>query len=355
MKLNNFSFLKEYTEAFGPSCFETPAQAVMKRHIGNLHLNDEYSQLTIDGIGNLILDINKKKRDIKKTIAFFAHVDEISFYVTNITDGGVYVAKRTGDYISAISSKIVILNSKFKPVEGLLNYAASAVRNSIDEDYIFVEILEKNNSAKDIRQKHFIHEGSPLVYTTVTNLYNENKIIGKALDNRLGGYLITEVLDNYRRMFPAEYETTRFIFANLVQEEIGGNGAHYISKNYKDLSKVDVSFVIDATHDFTAFGTAVSERRLHANVGIDKGPVITLSPLSNYDIFRNSISKLDSNNIKYQIRSKMKNSWTDLDKIYINNFKGILIQFPVRYMHSSYELASQSDISIMGDALLKLI
>jgi len=355
MELTNLEFLKEYTEALGPSCFEKPAQKVMENHIvNNLCMVGDKNELIIDSIGNLVLDINKKKSKPSKTIGFFTHVDEVSFHVTSITNGGVYVARRSGDVISAISSKVAILNRDLKPIEGLLNYASHSIRNEIDDDYIFVEILDKNNSAKDIRGKLKIHEGSPLVYTTNTNIYPNNRIIGKALDNRVGGYLVTEILRTLRESYKS-FHDNRYIFANVVQEEIGGNGAAYLAKNYKGLETLDIAFVIDSTHDFSSFGTTLDNKRQNNSVSIDNGPVITLSPLSNYDIFTKSLSVLESENIKYQVRSKTKSSLTDLDRIYVNNFKGFLIQFPTRYMHSSYEMVSQSDIISLCNAVLNII
>ena len=101
-------------------------------------------------------------------------------------------------------------------------------------------------------------------------ILNKNKFVCRALDNRMGGFMIAEVA----RLLKENKKTLPFglYITNSVQEEIGLRGAQMIS----DRIKPNAAIVTDVTHDTY---TPMIEKIVQGDAKIGDGPVIAYAPM----------------------------------------------------------------------------
>src|SRR5690606_3273535 len=88
-----------------------------------------------------------------------------------------------------------------------------------------------------------IDVGCPITYDEPLRILNDNIIVGPALDNKIGGYIIAQVLKRISR----ESKTLPYglYVVNSALEETGKLGASIMGNNIKP----DVAIVTDVTHD----------------------------------------------------------------------------------------------------------
>ena len=93
--------------------------------------------------------------------------------------------------------------------------------------------------------------------------------MGRALDNRIGGFMIAEVA----RMLKENKQKLPFglYIVNAVQEEIGLRGAEMVAHRIQP----DVAIITDVTHDTQS---PMYEKKTSGDLHCGKGPVITYGP-----------------------------------------------------------------------------
>ena len=108
---------------------------------------------------------------------------------------------------------------------------------------IFIDVGAQN---KEEVEKMGVHVGCVITYPgDEFHILNDNKFVCRALDNRMGGFMIAEVarlLHENKKELPFGLYIT-----NSVQEEIGLRGAQMITETIKP----NVAIVTDVTHDTT--------------------------------------------------------------------------------------------------------
>lgn len=114
-----------------------------------------------------------------------------------------------------------------------------------------------------------IHIGAVATYEEGYDELAYDYIIGRALDNRVGGFMIAEVArllkENKKKLPYALY------VVNAVQEEIGLRGAEMIARRIKP----DVAIITDVTHDTT---TPMINKIIEGDVACGKGPSLAFGP-----------------------------------------------------------------------------
>src|SRR5699024_9359846 len=110
-----------------------------------------------------------------------------------------------------------------------------------------------------------VHVGCVITYPDEFFVLNKDKWVGRALDNRIGGFMIAEVarlLKENKKSLPFGLYVT-----NSVQEEVGLRGAEMITARIKP----DVAIVTDVCHDTT---TPMIDKKTQGETKIGEGPVI---------------------------------------------------------------------------------
>ena len=336
------TFLFDLLQTPSPTGFELAGQrkwAAYLRQYAHRVENDAYGSAwaTIEG-GHAIDGASAAPRKVM----FEAHADEIGFIIKHVTKEGFLHVDRIGgsDVATARGRRLDILGDK-GPVRGVIgNTAIHLRRDQIAEEKaplphdLYVDVgASKPEEVAELG----IRVGHPAVYTDAVEQLGAKHILGRALDNRMGGFILSQVVANLSRL-PDRLAATVYA-VNAVQEEIGGHGARMIAHRLMP----DVCIVLDVTH---ATDTPGIEHAKHGEVKLGAGPSITHGTCNHPLVVRRLVEVAEAKGIPIQHESSSRYSGTDTDVIFTTR-EGIpsgLVSLPLRYMHSVVEMADLDDI-----------
>lgn len=336
------SFLIDLLNTPSPTGFEVPGQRKWAGYIRPFVDNVEN-----DSYGTAWATLTGPQGG--KRIMLEAHADEIGYIVKHITKDGFLRIDRIGgsDTATARGRRLEILGD-FGPVRGIIGNTAIHLRKDslgdekapkIHELYVDVGASKPEEVAQ-----LGLRVGHPAVYSDTAEALGPNYLVSRALDNRVGGFIIAQVLANLSR----KRETLRSTVygVNAVQEEIGGHGAKMVAYRLNP----DVCIVLDVTH---ATDTPGIDHAQHGEVKLGGGPSITHGTCNHPAVVRRLIEVADRLEIPLQHESSSRYSGTDTDVIFQTR-DGIpsgLVSLPLRYMHSVVEMADLRDVQKVIDLL----
>jgi len=269
-----------------------------------------------------------------------AHADEIGFIVRHIDDKGFLAVGPIGgsDRTLAPARRIRLFGSK-GVVPGVIGNTAIHLRDKANDkpaDWkeLFIDVGASH--AKDV-EKLGIRVGTPAIFMDDAMEFGEGRIVGRALDNRIGGFVLSLVLEELHALKKRPAATT--IAANSVQEEVGCRGAQMVAHRIRP----SVALVFDVTHATDTPGINVKENGL---VELGKGPTISHGAANHPLVMQRLIDVAEKNKIPVQHEAVSRSTSTDADVIYTTR-DGIpcgLISIPLRYMHSPVETVAMSDV-----------
>jgi len=285
-----------------------------------------------------------------------AHVDEISWFVNYITNEGLMYLKRNGGVDHQIApAQRVIIHGKKGPVKAVFGWPAIHTRIGSAEkepvakvDNLFLDCGAR--SKKEIEDLG-IHIGAVVTYQDGFDELAFDYYIGRAFDNRVGGFMIAEVarlLRENRKKLPFG-----LYVVNAVQEEIGLRGAEMIARRIKP----NVAIVTDVTHDTS---TPMINKIVEGETSCGKGPSLSYGPAVHNKLLRFVEDVAARAEIPVQLRAVSRSTGTDTDSFaYANDgCPSVLISIPLRYMHTTVEMLHRRDIEqtikLMYETLLAL-
>lgn len=337
---NSEAFLKRYLDNASPTGFESAGQQLWLEYIKPFI--DEWH---LDNYGTVYGVINPGK-DYKVVIE--GHADEISWFVNYITDEGfVYVVRNGGSDQIIAPSKRVNLHGDKGIVKGVFGWPAIHTRRGKNENLTpSVEniFLDLGASTKAEVLEMGVHVGTVITYDDEFMVLNDKYYVGRALDNRMGGFCIAEVARIIKEN-AIELPYTLYI-VNAVQEEIGLRGAEMIAETIKP----NVAIVTDVTHDT---GTPLMTAKELGDIKCGLGPSVTYGPAVHNKLLQLIIDTATEQNIPFQREAASRSTGTDTDAFAYSNggVPSALISLPLRYMHTTVEMAQKSDV----EAVIKLI
>lgn len=335
----SLTFLENYLNNASPTGYEWTGQKLWMDY-----LKPYVDEFFTDTYGTAVGVINP---DAKFKVVIEGHADEISWYVNFITDDGlIYVTRNGGSDHQIATSKRVNIHTKNGIVKGVFGWPAIHTRNKSKE-----EPPKPNNicidvgcTSKDEVLELGVHIGCVITYPDDFMILNKNKFVCRALDNRMGGFMIAEVarlLKENKKELPFGLYIT-----NSVQEEIGLRGAQMIA----DRIKPNVAIVTDVTHDTY---TPMIEKKVQGDAKIGDGPVIAYAPAVQQKLRDLIIDTADKKKIPFQRAALSRATGTDTDAFAYSNggVASALISLPLRYMHTTVEMVHQDDV----ENVIKLI
>ena len=208
--------------------------------------------------------------------------------------------------------------------------------------------IDVGADTKDEVEDMGIHVGSKITYPDTPFMLNGNKLVGRALDNRIGGFMIAEVL-RLLKLNEVGLDFGLYI-VNSVQEEIGLRGAEMVAHRIKP----DVAIVTDVCHDTSTPGI---DKRKNGDTKIGKGPVIAYAPSIQNNLRDLAIETANYNDIAIQRTASSSSSGTDADSFAYSNggVPTTLIKIPLRYMHTTVETAHVDDIKNAIELMYQVI
>jgi putative aminopeptidase FrvX len=327
------AFLYSYLNNAAPTGFETSGQKIWLDYITpycDTYITDNY--------GSVAAILNP---DMPYKVVIEAHADEISWFVNFISDDGFIYVRRNGgsDHMIAPSKRVNIFTEDQGVVKGIFGWPAIHVRDVSKDtvpsiENIFIDIGCSNK--QEVLDKG-IYPGAVVVFEDELIELNGQYLVGRALDNRIGGYIIAEVL---RRIKEQNIQLPYALYVvNAVQEEIGLRGAEMISRKIKP----HVAIITDVCHDTTA---PLYDKKKQGDQRCGLGPVVTYGPAVQQQLLKMLIDVAKKENIPFQRASASRSTGTDTDA-FAYSAEGVpsaLISLPLKYMHTTVETVKLSDI-----------
>ncbi|MGV6860406.1 MAG: M42 family metallopeptidase [Putridiphycobacter sp.] len=327
----SINFLEKYLNNASPTGFEKEGQKLWLNYI-KPYIDDYW----VDNYGSVVGIINPKA---KYKVVIEAHADEISWFVHYITkDGFIYLRRNGGSDHQIAPSKRVNIHTDKGIVPAVFGWPAIHTRKSNEkppkQDNIF---LDCGATSKEEVEKLGVHVGCVVTYPDEFVVLNKNKFVGRALDNRIGGFMIAEVarlLHENKVKLPFGLYIT-----NAVQEEVGLRGAQMIAEKIQP----DVAIVTDVCHDTQ---TPMIDKIQQGDIVGGNGPVLTYGPAVQNNLLDLVIKSAKKNKIPFQRAAVSRATGTDTDAFAYSN-SGVpssLISLPLRYMHTTVEMAHKDDV-----------
>jgi putative aminopeptidase FrvX len=275
------------------------------------------------------------------------HADEIAWYVNYITDDGlIYVIRNGGSDHQIAPSKRVNIHTKNGIVKGVFGWPAIHTRSRSKEEAATLSniFIDCGCETKEQVEALGVHVGCVITYPDEFMILNENKFVCRAIDNRMGGFMIAEVArllhENNKKLPFGLYIT------NAVQEEVGLRGAEMITKTIRP----NIAIVTDVCHDST---TPMIEKKIEGETKIGKGPVVTYAPAVQNNLRELILDTATKNKIPFQRLASSRVTGTDTDAFAYSNggVASALISLPLRYMHTTVEMVHREDV----ENVIKLI
>lgn len=294
-----------------------------------------------DAYGNTWAIIEGTSQKTGPRVMIEAHADEIGLSIRHISEEGfLHVAPLGGSDLEILRARRVVILGRKGPVPGVIGNTATHLRKGEANDKqakwpdLFVDIGVSNREAALATG---VCVGCVAVLDDGPATFGEGLIVGRALDNRIGGYILLKILEELRATAP---HAATCIAANCVHEEIGGPGARMTSFRLSP----DVALVLDVTH---ATDTPGIDQREHGRVLLGRGPTLTHSPANHPAVVSRLESIAQALGLQIQHESASRATGTDTDDIYPSR-SGVptaLVSIPLRYMHSPVECVSMQDVS----------
>ncbi|MBS3737662.1 M42 family metallopeptidase [Mesohalobacter halotolerans] len=339
MDKTSLKFLEQYLNNASPTGYESEGQKLWMNY-----LKPYVDEFITDIYGTAVGVINP---EAQYKVVIEGHADEISWYVNYITDEGlIYVIRNGGSDHQIAASKRVNIHTKNGIVKGVFGWPAIHTRDKSNEkapqlDNICIDV---GCSTKDEVKALGIHVGCVITYPDEFFVLNKDKFVCRALDNRMGGFMIAEVAKKLKK----NNKTLPFglYITNSVQEEIGLRGAEMITQSIKP----NVAIVTDVCHDTT---TPMIDKKKEGLTKIGDGPVISYAPAVQNNLREMLIETAESHEIPFQRMAASRMTGTDTDAFAYSNggVASALISLPLRYMHTTVEMVHKNDV----EAVIELI
>lgn len=318
--------LRRLTEANGVSGNENEIRDIIKDEIAPY-----VDKIYIDGIGNLIAYKKGQRADAKK-IMLCAHMDEVGFIISSISDNGMLKFNTVGgiDPRILVSKRVLIGKDRIPGVLGIKaihlqepSERVNAVK--INQMYIDIGVNSKEEAERHVKLGDYAIFDSQLVE------FGDGKIKAKALDDRIGCLAIIEALKE---------DYVHDIYACFtVQEEVGLRGAGVAAYHVEP----DIALVVEGT---TCSDVSGVDEHMYTTV-LGEGPAITV--MDGSSIPDKALVKLlrdiaSERGIPYQLK-KGTTGGNDAGTIHTSRggISTCVLSIPCRYIHSP------SSVMDMGD------
>lgn len=279
-----------------------------------------------------------------------AHADEIGFMIRHITKDGFLYVERVGGTDTAIA------RGRLRALPGLPGGSDGrnrkprpstcgnpGKRNLKSGKYVDVGA----SSDKEVAELG-LRVGHVGVYCDGPMLMNESKLVCRALDNRLSGFVLSEIARKLCKLKkPLAWNV---MLVNAVQEEVGCIGAGMITHRLRP----DAAICIDVTHATDSPGL---DKGKFGDIKLGGGPAVIHGTANHPNLVARLEIVADKNKIPLQHEAAGRRTGTDTDSIYVsrNGVASALVSLPLRYMHSPVETAALTDVENTIKLLLELI
>ena len=328
------AFLARLLDAAGPSGFEVEAARLWRAEAETFA-----DSVTTDVSGNTVATVNPEGRP---RIMLAGHIDEIGLQVTHVDeDGFLYIAGIGGwDPQVVVGQRVKILGPQGN-ILGVVGKKAIHLQK-VDErkraskiDQLWVDVGVGSRAEAEALG---LRVGDAMVIDAAMVSLAGDRIASRAIDNRIGAYVVLEAL----RLLSNASPMASAVAVATVQEEIGGGAGGGARSSAFELEP-DAAIVVDVT-----FSTDVPdiEKKVLGEHRLGGGPVLSRGSAAHPVVFERLVEVAGVEGIPHTIQAAPRSTRTDADSIYLTR-SGVptgLVSVPNRYMHSPNEMVSLSDL-----------
>ena len=330
--MDSRDFIKKLIEGSGVSGYED--------NLANLvieHFEPYADSVRTDALGNII--VFKKGKKSSGKVMFAAHLDEIGLMVKKIDKNGYLHMSGIGGFDQRVlPCQEATVHGK-EDLFGVIGMLPPHITGGKQGDSIKLEDLLIDVGYSQEELKDLVSVGDIItINRNMRNLQN-NRITGKALDDRAGVVSLYEAIKNLH----SQIHDVDVYFVITVQEEVGTRGA--ITSTYG--INPDIGLAVDV-----GFGKT-PELNSHDTIELSKGPSILVGANAHPNVFKALKETAKKNHINYQIEVAPGPTGTDAWPMQVSG-SGVatgVLSIPLRYMHTSVETVDWQDIETTGQLM----
>lgn len=284
--------------------------------------------------------ISNSKSDFRVLLA--GHADEISLGVIGYNDDGSLKVEKNGGIRPAlyVGCRVKVITDK-GIIPGVMGYNSSMLEKAkLGTDDLFLDI---GCSTKE-EAMELVPKGSYVIHDAGFTKLQGDRLAARAFDDRIGVYIIFEAA---KKAIEKGVNIGIYTCATSGEETVG-RGAHEAASIYKPqiCVAVDVTFA----NDYINPGAG-------GDVKLGKGGVLCKGPIPNRKLNKLIEECAEKLSLPLQYETSTERTYTDADTM-IKTFTApaqVLFSIPLRYMHSSVEVCSTSDVDGMIDILAEFL
>ena len=305
------------------------------------YMQDKADRVTVDEMSNVTAVINP---DASFKVLLAGHTDEIGLMVSAVGEDGSLMVRRIGGvYISTYPGHKVRIYTKNGVIYGAVANSDDISKNkdlSASDLRIDIGAKDKEDALK------YVELGDTITFDTDVRELMNDRISGRALDNRLGAFIVMEALAKARE----KGASVGCYAVATTGEETTGTGAFFSASRVRP----NISIAVDVT--YTSDNCGISEAET-GDVSLDKGPVLCNNPTVHKKLNAYLRSCAEKLGMAVQTEAASGRTGTDGDVIHQTGM-GVpfaLVSIPLRYMHNPDEVGSLKDVQDCIDLLAEFL
>ena len=301
------------------------------------YMQDKADLVTVDELGNVTAIVNP---DAQFKVLLSGHADEIGLMISAVgSDGTLMVTRIGGIYTTAYPGHKVRIYTKNGILYGAVANSRQIAKNKeIDASDLRIDIGAKD---RDDALK-YVELGDTVTFDTDVRELLNDCITGRALDDRLGAFIVMEALAEAKK----KGASVGCYAVTTTGEETTGNGAYFTASRIKP----NIAIAVDVTYTSDNCGISAAET---GDIAVGKGPVICNNPSIHKKVNQHLRACAQKLNMELQTEAASGRTGTDGDIIHKTGI-GVpfaLVSIPLRYMHNPAEVGSLKDVQDCIDLL----
>ena len=319
-------------EAAGPSGHEEDAARVWREAAGR------FADVSSDTLGTSFARVPAAGGGASAALALVGHIDEIGVAITEIEDGGLLRVTTIGGispdmlvgqrvrFLTREGGVVGTVGRRRLPPEQLRD------RPRLEHADLHVDIGARDRAEAET----LVRVGDAGVWSGPPVELPGGRLLSRALDNRLGAYIVLEAA---RRIAESGGAAVDVVAVAAVQEEISLAGARTSAFSLDP----QVALVVDVTYATDVPGGDPSQA---GRAELGKGVLIARGPALNREVTDLLADAAKQEGIPHAFEVYTTQTNTDADEIFWSR-AGVptgLLSVPIRYVHTPTEVCDLADV-----------
>jgi endoglucanase len=326
------SLLTALLEADGPSGHEEAPARLWREAAGS------FAKVSSDTLGTSFARVPAMGGSDAAPLALVGHIDEIGLAITHIDEGGLLAVTTIGgvspEMLLGQRIRFTTRNGEIIGAVGRKRLTPEQIRDRPRLEHVDLHV-DIGAGSRD-EAEALVEVGDAGVWSGPPLELRGDRLLSRALDNRLGAYIVLEAA---RRIAEAGGAAVDVVAVAAVQEEVGLYGARTSAFELDPLA----ALVVDVTPATDAPG---GDPRRAGRIELGGGAMIARGTTLNRKLSDRLAFAAAAAEIPHAFEVYSATTSTDADE-YHRSRAGVptgLISIPTRYLHSPTELCDLSDV-----------